>query len=60
MDGENSGKPYEIYEQMDDLGVFSIFLETPKLPWPGLLAWVQRVVVLMSIAVALTLRQPRG
>ena len=28
MDGENNGKPYE---QMDDLGGFPIFLETPKL-----------------------------
>ena len=27
MDGENKGKPYE---QMDDLGGFPIFLETPK------------------------------
>ena len=26
MDGENTGKPYE---QMDDLGVFPLFLETP-------------------------------
>ncbi len=26
MDGENHGKPYE---QMDDLGGFPIFLETP-------------------------------
>ena len=26
MDGENNGKPYE---QMDDLGGFPIFLETP-------------------------------
>ena len=26
MDGENNGKPYE---QMDDLGVFPLFLETP-------------------------------
>ena len=26
MDGENKGKPYE---QMDDLGGFPIFLETP-------------------------------
>ncbi len=25
MDGENNGKPYE---QMDDLGVFPLFLET--------------------------------
>ena len=29
MDGENIGKPYE---QMDDLGVFPLFLETP-IPW---------------------------
>ena len=27
MDGENNGTPYE---QMDDLGVFPLFLETPK------------------------------
>ena len=27
MDGENNGKPYE---QMDDLGVFPLFLETPN------------------------------
>ncbi len=27
MDGENNGKPYE---QMDDLGVFPLFLETPR------------------------------
>ena len=26
MDGENNGKPYE---QMDDLGGFPLFLETP-------------------------------
>ena len=32
-DGENNGKPYE---QMDDLGGFSLFLETPKyLPGEG-------------------------
>ena len=29
MDGENNGKPYE---QMDDLGGFPIFLETPIYP----------------------------
>ena len=28
MDGENKGKPYE---QMDDLGGFPLFLETPIL-----------------------------
>ena len=28
MDGENHGKPYE---QMDDLGWFPLFLETPSL-----------------------------
>ena len=27
MDGENKGTPYE---QMDDLGGFPIFLETPR------------------------------
>ena len=27
MDGENNGKPYE---QMDDLGFFTLFLETPN------------------------------
>ncbi len=27
MDGENNGKPYE---QMDDLGVFPVFWETPS------------------------------
>ena len=30
MDGENKGNPYE---QMDDLGFFPLFLETPK--WCG-------------------------
>ena len=30
MDGENHGKPYE---QMDDLGGFPPFLETPKSPF---------------------------
>ncbi len=30
MDGENNGKPYE---QMDDLGGFPLFLETPIYTW---------------------------
>ena len=32
MDGENNGKPYE---QMDDLKVFPLFLETTKWIWVG-------------------------
>ena len=32
MDGENNGKPYE---QMDDLGGFPIFLETPNWAKPA-------------------------
>ena len=39
MDGENNGKPYE---QMDDLGGFPIFLETPIYKWsvePSEIEW---------------------
>ena len=37
MDGENNGKPYE---QMDDLGGFPIFLETPIYVHGGLVSKV--------------------
>ena len=43
MDGENNGKPYE---QMDDLGGFPLFLETPIfLPNGGLIMMVMNPMV---------------